>query len=47
MDDYNPQFDKYPVKAEPERKIPLVFWLLLAVVIDTVAIVALIIWSLS
>ncbi len=47
MDDYNPQFDKYPVVNSTERKIPLAFWLVLAVAIDTVAIIALIIWSLS
>ncbi len=47
MDDYNPQYDKYPEVKDPERKIPLAFWLVLAVAIDTVAIIALIIWSLS
>jgi hypothetical protein len=36
MDDYNPNYDRYPPPAEPERKIPVIFWLVLAVVIDLV-----------
>lgn len=36
MDDYNPNYDRYPEPDDSDRKIPVIFWLVLAVAIDLV-----------
>lgn len=34
MDDYNPNYDRYPEPDHSDRKIPVVFWLVLGLAIE-------------
>ncbi len=40
MDDYNPNYDRYPEPDDEDRKIPVIFWVMLAVGVDLVLLCA-------
>lgn len=34
MDDYNPNYDRYPEPDDSDRKIPVAFWLVAALAVE-------------